>query len=575
MTYKNSIMVKMVLLFLAAAIPLYAVGLGIYSICGQQIVNEILGTKRSQMEYYVRSMQDELNRVVMLEAMVLKDSDLGSLANRYSYFSDYERGRRINALRKQLVNIRLSSAYVQTVTAYMLPLGKKLNDYSGLDAMSEEDLLFAKGIAQNAGKVISTENDGLYAAISLMDGEKQLLYALTAQLSASQLRRDLEQLESGVPSQSIMVFDGESVLACTNDGALDLWRQAYENQTEESVLVQKLILNGARYYVTSVYSSFARITLINFIRESDLLAVSLRYLPYLLALTGAVAVLMIVLVHGTKTLVHRPLKQLAAAFREIQAGNLSVSIEHHRRDEFRDVYQSFNQMARMLDQYINCSIKQELLLRRSEILQLQAQINPHFLYNSYFMLHRMVKRKDWQNAERFSAYMGEYFRYITRNADQLLPLEKEAEHARIYSEIQEMRFGGRIRVDFGDVPENLRSMSTPKLILQPVLENAFEHGLRDTEEDGLVRVRFSQEKNGCVITVEDNGDALSDEKLQELIASLDDSEGETTALRNICHRLRLRQVDGLGFELSRSSLGGLCVKMTLCEKEERYESSDC
>ena len=78
-----------------------------------------------------------------------------------------------------------------------------------------------------------------------------------------------------------------------------------------------------------------------------------------------------------------------------------------------------------------------------------------------------------------------------------------------------------------------------------------------------------------MITVEDNGDALSDEKLQELIASLDDSEGETTALRNICHRLRLRQVDGLGFELSRSSLGGLCVKMTLCEKEERYESSDC
>lgn len=246
---------------------------------------------------------------------------------------------------------------------------------------------------------------------------------------------------------------------------------------------------------------------------------------------------------------------------------MTVRIDHRRSDEFCDVYQCFNDTAEKLDEYVNHVLKQELLLQRAEILQLQAQINPHFLYNSYFMLRTMVKRRDWQNAEKFLGYMGEYFRYITRNAEQLVPLEIEAQHARVYSEIQQMRFGNRIRVDFGEIPEKLRQIPTPRLILQPVLENAFEHGMRDTIENGLIRVRFFAEGEGCAITVEDNGESLSEQALNRLIESMDEVVGEGTALRNICHRLQLRAADGLGFELLRSPLGGLCVRMILYDDE--------
>lgn len=565
----KSIMTKMVLLLAAAAIPLYAAGLMMYNVCAQQMVNEMLENKRAQMAYYIQSVQDELSRLVGLEAMVVNDSEIGSLTNRYSYFTAYERGRRVNTLHNRLVNTRLSCAYAESVTAYMGPLNKKLNDQDGLDPMTQEDADFVARLSEGPIQTIYLDDGRLYAAVQVLNGAKEPVYTLAARLSVSRLRQDLKQLESGVTSESVILYGGAQPLVATADGMDALWPAAMaEAEALSRGEAIRLRIDGERYYVTGVSSTFAKLTLLNFTRERDMMTMSWKYLPYLLVLTAAAVVLMIVLAQGTRSMVHRPLRKLIAAFQRMEDGDLTVSIEHHRQDEFREVYQSFNHMARMLDQYVNRSLKQELLLRRSEIMQLQAQINPHFLYNSYFMLHRMVKRRDWQNAERLSGYMGECFRYITRNADQLVPLEKEAEHARIYCEIQEMRFGGRIRVDFGEIPEALRALSTPRLILQPVLENAFEHGLRDTEEDGLVRVRFCRAGDGCVVTVEDNGDTLSDEGLARLCQTMDETQGETTALRNICHRLRLREGDGLAFGLSRSPLGGLCVTMTIRTKDE-------
>ncbi len=565
----KSIMSKMVLLLVAAAIPLYATGLMMYSVCTQQMVNEILANKRAQMAYYIQSVQGELSRLVGLEAMIVNDSEIGSLTNRYDYFTPYERGRRVNALRNRLVNTRLSCPYAESVTAFMEPLNSKLNDHSGLDDMTVEDAAFVARLSQGPIRTIYLDEGRMYAAVQVLDGAKQPVYTLATRLSVAQMRKDMEQLESGVTLGSVLLYDGNQPLVSTMEENEALWSAAMARSEAmfdgEAI---RLRAGGERYYVTGVRSDFARLTLLNFTRERDVISMSWKYLPYLLVLTAAAVVLTIALAHGTRSMVHRPLRKLIAAFQRMEGGDLTVAIEHQRQDEFREVYQSFNHMARMLDQYVNRSLKQKLLLRRSEIMQLQAQINPHFLYNSYFMLHRMVKRHDWQNAERLSAYMGECFRYITRNARQLVPLEMEAEHARIYCEIQEMRFGGRIRVDFGEIPEALRSLSMPRLILQPVLENAFEHGLRDTEENGVVRVRFRNAEGGCVLTVEDNGDTLSDEKLAELFRTLDEDRGETTALRNICHRLRLRAGDGLAFELSRSELGGLCVTMTIGISDE-------
>jgi hypothetical protein len=93
------------------------------------------------------------------------------------------------------------------------------------------------------------------------------------------------------------------------------------------------------------------------------------------------------------------------------------------------LYGAFNQMVRKLGALIDQSYKQKILVQKAQLKQLQAQINPHFLYNSYFILHRMVTEEDTENAARFSRQLGMYLRYITRDAEEEVPLSSEIEEA--------------------------------------------------------------------------------------------------------------------------------------------------
>lgn len=560
-------MFKMTLLFLSAAIPLYAVGLSLYAASNRQIEKEILETRRTQMVYYMDSMENELTRLTMLEAMILKGKEIGTIANRYYYFTDYERSRRVNALRDQLTNLSMSGAYTQSVTLYLQPLGMKLNSLSGLDDLTEADIDSMTFFAQNTGSV--RMKDGILYAVVTEKGSAALpYYTLATQLSASQITSEIRQLSGSVPSYSLILYEDQTIVAATDKTARTLWESAVF-PLESAQPYEILRINGEDFAVIRVSSSFSRLSLITCVKKSDLLPETSTYAPYLLALTAAALVLLFILIQGTRKLVYQPLIKLNSAFAQIRSGNLAAEIYHPADDEFRTLYENFNTMAKKLDQYVNQSLRQELMLRRSELMQLQAQINPHFLYNSYFMLHRMIKRRDWENAERFSGYMGEYFRYITRNAEQKVPIETEAGHARIYAEIQQMRFGDRIHVEFGDIPESLRSMKIPRLILQPLIENAFVHGMKDTDSGGLIRVCFEATENGLRIIVEDNGCSLSDEHLAALKLSMDTVEGETTALRNICHRIRLTASDEDAFELKRSSLGGLRIEVCVSGAADR------
>ena len=568
MKFKNSIMTKMLIMFFAATIPLYAVGLALYNTSGRRLSMETLETKQSQIEFYLQSLEDDLERLFSLETELINDSAVGSLATRYDYFSIYEQGSRINTLRDRLSGICKSSAYAVTTSIYLRPMQMKLNDASGLDLMTSEDESFIAELKRNPRSAMRMDEDALYSVVCIRDTMNEPYYTLATEISRKKLREDLLNLESGVPADCLIVFDGDNVLASSSERARTLWKQAgSQMESLPSRGIRRASIGGEAYYIISAYSPFLRARIQSFVQEKSLTSVASKYIPYLMGLTIAAFFLVVVLCNGTRVMIHQPLRNLMNAFHRIREGDMTVRIDHRRSDEFCDVYQCFNDTAEKLDEYVNHVLKQELLLQRAEILQLQAQINPHFLYNSYFLLRTMVKRRDWQNAEKFLGYMGEYFRYITRNAEQLVPLKIEAQHARVYSEIQQMRFGNRIRVDFGEIPEKLRQIPTPRLILQPVLENAFEHGMRDTIENGLIRVRFFAEGEGCAITVEDNGESLSEQALNRLIESMDEVVGEVTALRNICHRLQLRATDGLGFELLRSPLGGLCVRMILYDDE--------
>jgi two-component system sensor histidine kinase YesM len=174
----------------------------------------------------------------------------------------------------------------------------------------------------------------------------------------------------------------------------------------------------------------------------------------------------------------------------------------------------------------------------------------------------MVKSDDKENAVYFSRLMGTYFQFITRSKGSSVQLCKEIEHARIYTQIQGMRFVNRITIQFDPLPQEFEGVLVPRLIVQPILENAFQYALSDKLSDGVLRVRFASAPEYLIIDVEDNGDQLTDEKIQGLRENLDAGDirmNESIGLLNIHRRLQAAFPDRGRLEINRSALGGMQV----------------
>jgi two-component system sensor histidine kinase YesM len=122
--------------------------------------------------------------------------------------------------------------------------------------------------------------------------------------------------------------------------------------------------------------------------------------------------------------IHKPLLELVRAFHKVESGDLQVSINHDSDNEFGYLYKRFNDMVKNLNMLIDQVYNQKILMQRAELKQLQSQINPHFLYNSLFMINTMARIGD-DNLITFTKYLGEYFRFVTRNSSDNKPLQRK------------------------------------------------------------------------------------------------------------------------------------------------------
>lgn len=338
-------------------------------------------------------------------------------------------------------------------------------------------------------------------------------------------------------------------------------------QVTDTDLSDKLTIDGKQYYRFSSHLPYGGIQIHFFLSSGQLFADTKPYQYLTLCFGLFIVIICCIFLRGTYTIIHKPMQTLIHAFQDINNQNYNVRL-FSKNSDFTYLYNEFNHMAKRLGTLIEKDYQQQLLLNKAELKQLQAQINPHFLYNSLFLLRRMIQDELYEEACHMSDTLGLYFQYITRNSQDYMPLSQEYRHAILYCEIQKLRFEGRIRVETDDLPGEYSSILVPKLIIQPILENAFNYGLRDKIEDGLLKVTVTPLNCELIISIEDNGDDLSDEQLEKLQTNLQTAAAgaslqEMTGILNIQRRLGIYS-DGSGcLKASRSSLGGLCIRLFL------------
>jgi two-component system sensor histidine kinase YesM len=263
----------------------------------------------------------------------------------------------------------------------------------------------------------------------------------------------------------------------------------------------------------------------------------------------------------------KPIKVILDSFSRIKKGDLSFKLESNNFSrEFDYLYDNFNQTLESMEKLLNRIFEDGIRLRNSEYKQLVYQIKPHFLYNSLHIICCMAKNEDYDGVVSMSKHLSDYFKYHTGLTRSFATLKDEVNHIKNYINVQMHRFGDRISVNIEKTPEQLEQVKVPYLILQPIIENIYSHGLKNKEKDGKCNITFQYDEKDIHIIVEDNGDELEDsmlENLREALKNEDDNYCESIALVNIHRRIQINYGEDYGISFERSKLGGLKVILKL------------
>lgn len=276
----------------------------------------------------------------------------------------------------------------------------------------------------------------------------------------------------------------------------------------------------------------------------------------------------------------RRIDLLVAKMRQIRKGNFKISVKVTGKDEIAQLSEHFNLMVRELDHRIQEIIEIKLQIKDAEIkkkisenarneaqlLALQSQIKPHYLFNTMesIRMHLLLKG-DRETADVVQLF-AESFRNMTYEAENMVSIRDELRFMEIYFKIQQFCYSEKLILE-KEVDEELLSCLIPKFIIQPLIENAIYHGLETKDGPGKITIRITKEQHILRIRLSDNGVGMTADQLAELSQSLQDPavKNKNCALRNIQKRLKLLYDNLAAFHIqSQTDVGttvDICIPM--------------
>lgn len=268
--------------------------------------------------------------------------------------------------------------------------------------------------------------------------------------------------------------------------------------------------------------------------------------------------------------ISRPIRDLSEEMKTITLNEYSGSTLESREDEIGILQDSFNHMITRNKELIAQQYQAKLEKRNAQLRALQAQINPHFMYNTLQVIGGMALEKDAPEVYSVTLALSDILRYSLNFSKEMVCLEEEVEYLKSYVMIQNERFGGKVQLKL-ELELDTRKCLIPKLILQPLAENSFEHGLLNKAGDWLLTVESHTTPEGdLLICIKDNGIGFDSERLAQIREKIELdtvkalNSGSHIGLANVHARIKLRSAkEGHGVSIDSSPETGTTVSVRM------------
>jgi two-component system sensor histidine kinase YesM len=261
-----------------------------------------------------------------------------------------------------------------------------------------------------------------------------------------------------------------------------------------------------------------------------------------------------------------PITGLKKLMKQASAGDFDVNVQYKGKDELSELYASFDKMVKKIKQLLESLIQEQNNLKISEFKSLQAQINPHFLYNTLDSVVRVAESNKIDQVIDLTISLSHFYKAVLSSGLDLVPMRLELDHAESYLKIMKMRYHDILDYNF-DIDNLVLNYKFPKIILQPIIENAIYHGIKNTLKRGVVEIRIHLIQNKMLnVEIEDNGIGMQPEELEELKKKLNDpivNSGDSYGLKNVNQRIQLIFGKQYGIDIHSSYNAGTLVRITV------------
>ena len=340
-------------------------------------------------------------------------------------------------------------------------------------------------------------------------------------------------------NMEIVVLDQDkNIIAASSDG--DWLKDTTENEKLASGTdAFKVVRNGGkRYRIGKVESESQDWSVVAALPRSETLAAIQSY-----AMFSIICILagMALCVFGASCItrrINRPLKNILSSMEQVKEGRLERVEVVETNAEMDELQKHYNQMLDETEQLMTQKIEEQRMRRKYELSLLQAQIKPHFLYNTFDSVCALAMMGDTKAVYTMMQALGQYYRKSLHKGQQIIAVKEEVEIVENYLIIQSFRYDDVFEVEY-DIDDSVKECKTVKLILQPLVENAIYHGFRENDLQGTITIRAKDDGDYVKFQVEDDGIGMEKEKLDRILYRTEDSPEKRFGLFGTIQRIQL------------------------------------
>ena len=335
-------------------------------------------------------------------------------------------------------------------------------------------------------------------------------------------------------------------------------------------------IQGGSYQIRSELSPYTGWRTVGVFSMDEVMS-SVNTIVYILFTCVIISLVLVVIVSFkfSRTLTN-PIFKLKRLMKQAESGDLTVRFNFQHNDEIGELGQSFNHMIARIDQLIQMVYVEQENKRTAEMKSLQEQIKPHFLYNTLDTISWMARDYDAEDIVRLVDALTNMFRIGLSHGKDIITVKEEITHVSNYLYIQKIRYKDKLNYVI-HVDESLYAIEVPKLILQPLVENAIYHGVKAKRGGGTITITGVPEGENLVFTVQDNGAGMPQEKVEELNRRMSErsvlDEQKSFGLFYIRERIQLCYGTGYGVHVE-STLGEgtrVTITLPLYQKPKKFD----